>query len=345
MDKGDIETWHSIFGRSEIGSTNCLLLTLLPNVRNIIVWENNRSSGEMGNMIDTISKTNDGASQQIWGKLSLLRLRDADFRWRSGPVWQTSALEALMSLPSLEVIRGRSLVPSHNFRMRTYPDHLSNVPQFHFRSCALPEWYLAVLVRRPRALQVFSYDHCQSAEIRGHDYRPDEHMESLYSCAEETLAFLEYTSDAVEDVGDYCKLKLGTLHRFKALKTLRISRVLLIAEGNARRLVDELPSSLEELELVEPISATEAQQVLDGMLAMKRERYPNLRLIVFEDVIPLDHDQIVAYERVGLVLDRRNTDTNRMMKNGQEWLGGIKCGRKEERYDVWVARSFYGGHS
>ena len=117
------------------------------------------------------------------------------------------------------------------------------------------------------------------------------------------------------------------LHKFKALKTLRISRVLLITRGIPRRLVDELPSSLEELELVERISAAEAQQMLDGMLATKRERCPNLRLIVFEGAIPLNQDQIVAYERTGLVLDRGNTDTNTIMKTGQKWLGGIECER------------------
>ena len=328
FDKIDIEIWHSIIGRRGSLPTNCLLLALLPNVRNITVWENNTSSSGLGKMIEKISKTNDGASQQIWGKLSLLRLQEADIRWRTSLVRQTRALEAFMSLPSLKVIRGRNLAPSFNFQMRTYPDHFSNVTQFHFRGCALPEWYFAVLVQRPRALQVFSYDHCQRAEIGIYNYRPDKHMESLYSCAEETLSFLNYTSDVADYIGDHSKPNSGILHKYKALKTLRISRVLLIAEGTPRRLVDELPSSLEELEIVEPISAAEAQQMLDGMLAMRPERYASLRLIVFEGVIPLDHDQIVAYERIGLVLDRRNTDTNTIIKSGQKWLGGIECERR-----------------
>ena len=165
-------------------------------------------------------------------------------------------------------------------------------------------------------------------EIRGYDYRPDKHIQSLYSCAEDTLAFHDYTSDAADDIGDHRESDCSMLHNFKALETLRISRVLLIAGGILRRLVDELPSSLEELELVERISAAEAEQMLDGMLAMKRERCPNLRFIVFEGVIPLDHDQIVAYERMGLVLDWRNIDTNMMVMTGRKWLGGIECERR-----------------
>ena len=155
----------------------------------------------------------------------------------------------------------------------------------------------------------------------------NKHIQSLYSCAEDTLAFLNYTSDAADDIGDHRESDCSMLHKFKALKILRISRVLLISRGSLRRLIDELPSLLEELEIVERISAAEAQQTLDGMLAMKRVRYPNLRLITFEGVIPLDHDQIVAYERTGLVLDRRNTDTNTMMKTGQKWFEGIECER------------------
>ena len=326
------ETWHSNIYKFGVGSATCLLLTLLPNVRNMTVWDwgGLQYDNQLGDMIEKISKTNDGASQQIQGKLSLLRLQEADIRWRLRPVWQTSALEAFMSLPSLKVIRGRNLAPDHICRMRTYPDHFSNVTQFHFRRCALPEWYFAALVRRPKALQVFSYDHFQRAETetRGLNYRPDKHIQSLYTCAEETLAFLNYTSDAADEIGDHREPDSSMLHNFKALKILRISRVLLIAGGIFRRLVDELPSSLEELELVEPLSAAEAQRMLDGMLAMKRGRCPNLRLIVFEVVIPLDQVQIEAYERTGLVLDRRNIIANTIMKTGQKWLGGIECERR-----------------
>ena len=322
-----IEFWRRTTGCRE--PMNCLLLTLLPNVRNITVWENDVSSRQLGDMIDTISRINNGASQQILGKLSLVKLQEADIRWNTSPEWWTGVLEAFMSLPSLKVIRGRDIAPYPGSGMRTYPNHFSNVTQFHFRSCALPEWYFAPLVRRTRALQVFSYDHCQRAEMKfpRHDHRPEKHMESLYTYAEETLVFLNYTSDAADDIGDHREPDSSMLDNFKALKTLRISRVLLIVGGIPQRLVDELPSSLEELELVEPITTAEAQRMLDGMLAMKRERCPNLRLIVFEGVIPLDHDQIVAYERMGLVLDWRNTDTNTIVKTGQKWLGGIECER------------------
>ena len=175
------ETWHSKIDKGEVGSATCLLLTLLPNVRKVTVWDwgGQQYYHQLGDMIEKISETNDRASQQIRGKLSLLRLQEADIRWQLRPVWQTSALEAFMSMPSLKIIRGRDLAPDHICRMRIYPDHFSNVTQFHFRSCALPEWYFAVLVRRPKALQVFSYDHFQRAETetRGHDYRPDKHIQ------------------------------------------------------------------------------------------------------------------------------------------------------------------------
>ena len=117
----------------------------------------------------------------------------------------------------------------------------------------------------------------------------------------------------------------GTLRSFEVLKTLRISRVILIVKGAPRTLVDELPSSLEELELVDPISATEARQMFEGMLATKQKRLPKLRLVVFEGAIPFDEEVIAAYERMGLVLDWRDTGTNRIQKTARAWLGGIEC--------------------
>lgn len=67
--------------------------------------------------------------------------------------------------------------------------------------------------------------------------------------------------------------------------------------------------------------------MFEGMLAMKQERLPKLRLIVFEGRVPFDDEEIAAYERIGLVLDWRDTRTNWIQKTGQRWLGGVDCER------------------
>ena len=48
---------------------------------------------------------------------------------------------------------------------------------------------------------------------------------------------------------------------------------------------------------------------------MKQTLLPNLRLVVFDSVVPFDDEAIAAYERVGLVLDQRDSQTNMIQKS------------------------------
>ena len=125
---------------------------------------------------------------------------------------------------------------------------------------------------------------------------------------------------------------VGPFRGFEALKITRLSSVMLMEDDQwvLKKLVDELPASLEELELVEEASPEEAQSMFAGMLEMKRERLPNLRYVVFEGRIPFDEGTIEAYERAGVMLDWRindysNTRYSRFFKTDRSWLGGITC--------------------
>lgn len=330
MDKDEMESWHDKVGGSEVGAANCLLLTLLPNVKSVFVWENDHFYSEMANIIHKISKTNEKASRQIWETLSLVKLQEVNIYslGSSGrDTGKSGVMEAFMTLPSLRTVRGRHLGPGYTFDRWIYPDHCSNVTELHFRGCTLPVRHLARLFRYLKTLRIFSYDHSRIAEDPAEKYGPRELINTLCSFAGKTLTFLNYTSDARDKLRDHRKPSTATLHNFEALKTLRISRVILIAKRPPQRLVSELPSSLEELELVDPISAVEAEQMIEALLAMKQERFPNLRLIVFEGAIPFIADRIAAYERTGLVLDWRDIGADKIQKTGQDWLGGIKCER------------------
>ena len=114
---------------------------------------------------------------------------------------------------------------------------------------------------------------------------------------------------------------------------MRISWEMLMEDSEwvPKKIVDELPASLEELELVEEeASPEEAQSMFADMLEMKRERLPNLRYVVFEGRIPFDEGTIEAYERAGVMLDWRindysNTRYSRFFKTDRSWLGGITC--------------------
>ncbi|CAD6571729.1 MAG: hypothetical protein ASARMPRED_004768 [Alectoria sarmentosa] len=328
VDMDEMKAWRKKIGDGEVGAANCLLLTLLPNVERIDVDELDRSHSEMSDMIYKISKTNEDVSSMIWEKLSLVKLQEVhvhSLACLGGATTQSRVLEACMTLPSLRIVRGTQLGRRYKFNEWIYPDRCSNVTELHFRGCTLAVKHLACLFKHLKALQIFSYDHSRLPETPGKEYGPDELIDALRLYAKTTLTFFNYTSDARDHTGDHRMPNASILRRFEALKTLRMSRVMLIVKGAPRKLVDELPSSLEELELVDPISATEARQMFEGILATKQERLPKLRLVVFEGAIPFDNEVIAAYERIGLVLDWRDTGTNRIQKTDQAWLGGVEC--------------------
>ena len=315
IDKDDVKRWHNKISAGILVAANCLLLTILPNVEHISVFEMPFLNWQMSDTIYKISQTNGKASSLVSKKLSLVKLREVTIL--SMPLFggpsHSGVLEAFMTLPSLWIVRGVFLGQRYKFeKSQMYPDHYSNVDQFDFRNCALPVKRLTSLFRYVKTLRIFSYDQSRLLEAPGKEYGPDALIHALRSHAEETLTFLNYTSDAKDSICDYRMRCAGTLSGFKALKTLRISRVILIAQKAPRRLVDELPSSLEEMELVDPISTKEAEQMLVGMLALKQNRLPKLRLIVFEGAVPFDDEAIAAYERMGLILDWRDMGTNRI---------------------------------
>lgn len=85
---------------------------------------------------------------------------------------------------------------------------------------------------------------------------------------------------------------------------------MLIQDQIPAQLIKQLPSSLEELEIVDVVGRREATLMFDGMLSMKQTLLPKLGLVVFDSVVPFDDEVIAAYERVGLVLDQRDRRTS-----------------------------------
>ncbi|CAD6586606.1 MAG: hypothetical protein ASARMPRED_002769 [Alectoria sarmentosa] len=190
--------------------------------------------------------------------------------------------------------------------------------------CSLDATHLGSLLERVECLRVFSYDH---ATLRrpvpvGKAVSPGALLGLVLQHARTSLTYLKFTTDAEdsETMG-----AVGPFRGFEALKITRLSSVMLMEDDQwvLKKLVDELPASLEELELVEEASPEEAQSMFAGMLEMKRERLPNLRYVVFEGRIPFDEGTIEAYERAGVMLDWRindysNTRYSRFFKTDRE---------------------------
>lgn len=321
-------------GEVNSGTANSLLLTLLPSVERIGIAYLTQLSTGFVNMIHKIARINRDAPPSMRSRLSLTRLSEVEIE-SSTPLddaqRDTGILEAFMALPSLRIMRLEDL--GVHFPINRWLDSTvhPNMSEIYCTHCSLDATHLGSLLERVECLRVFSYDH---ATLRrpvpvGKVVSPGTLLDLVFQHARNSLTYLNFTTDA-EDLETMGAVR--PFRGFEALKIMRISSVMLLedTEWVPKKLVDELPASLEELELVEETSPEEAQSMFADMLEMKRERLPNLRYVVFEGRIPFDEETIEAYERAGVMLDWRindysNTRYSRFFKTDRSWLGGIIC--------------------
>ena len=278
-------------------------------------------------------------------RLSLTKLLEVNIRSCS-PFNDTcgviGVLEAFMTLPSLQILRLGGVGPGYEFDKWLDSTPHSNVTEIHCTRAALKARNLTRLLEHVKCLRVFSYDH-ETFYLGGSAWRkfsPGAILETLLQHAKTSLTYLNYTTNARTRIEAHNIVyvnrtrigPVGSFRGFEVLKTLRLSHIILfedVEEEIPKKLVDELPASLEELELVEKISREEAQVMFADMLEMKQERLPNLRYIAFEGSVPFDEETVKAYEHAGLMLDCTIEDANGrrigFKKTGQVWLGGIEC--------------------
>lgn len=252
-----------------------------------------------------------------------------------------------MTLPSLRTLRLRGVSP--NFELNNFLDSTppSNVTEIQCLRCHISATQLARLLDHVECLRIFSYDqhflHLSSSITK--DNRPGALLDVVVQYAKTSLTYLNYHVDAnirsrgAELLGASVVRfgPIGSFRGFESLKVLRISCVLLFEDVDEivpKKLVNELPTSLEQLELVGAIDRKETQSMFAGMFAgmleMKQERLPNLKYAVFDREIPFDDQTITAYERAGLIMDwrivnGRDVRDGRFYKTNGLWIGGIEC--------------------
>lgn len=315
-----------------------LLLNFLPNVERISICYMAQLSTEMAGMIHIISKINRDAPPFMRNRLSLTKLNAIEVEtcnWLSGQKVDTGVLEAFMTLPSLRELRLTSVGPNCTFNKWLDPSTRSNVTDIHCAHSCLSTTQLTLLLDHMGCLRIFNYDHADhpSHVFRGplqKEVSPGAVLEVVLTYARTSLTYLNCSTGSrdTNTVGS-----VASFRGFEVLKTMRLSKVILledIEEKIPKKLVDELPASLEELEFVEEVTPEEAQSMFVGMLESKQERLPNLRYILFERAIPFDDGTILAYERAGLILDWRikekeDARCGKAYKTDQLWLGGVQC--------------------
>ncbi len=336
IDEEEMKPWRKRVTDGSISELTCLLLTLLPNVRSMTVLDPMLWGRASADIVNEISRRNQEISSSIHDRLSLTKLSQMEIRYDAsmpGTSGNTGLIEAFMGLPSMRSIVAGWLGPENKFNRWFHPWYQSNVKEIYILRSTLGVKPIARLLSHVGSLERFGYDHRKFIyrtqrmvlEDAEEDYSPDALINVLFQRARKTLKYLEYTTEAEDSLGDNRTRYIGTLRRFEVLRSLRLSRVLFIENGSMQRLVDELPSSLVELELdCRPrISLEEANCLLDGMLERKQERLPNLELIVFlHRTMPLDEDTILACQGIGLTLDWTVSGVDRGHKTGRSvrWI-------------------------
>ena len=328
VDKSEMKNLLNKMVAGDVGAANSMLLTLLPNFERIHLYEYNHHDSEIIDMLSKISATNEKASSWMQENLSLVKLEEVTIQSMvPGNSTEIGTLEAFMTLPSLRVVRGFGLKGNYTSGDWICPEQCSNVTELHFRQCTLAVTELARLFKHLKALRIFNYSHIQSRQEPRKEYGAGALINELYTHSRESLTYLNYTNTlAPRSGGDARVIQPGTLSKFTALKTLRISLATMLDESYLpQQLINHLPPSLKKLEIANLLSEDQATMMFYGMLSSKQTLLPKLRLIVFDSVIPFDDKTVAAYERAGVVLDQRDRRTNMILKRGKMWLSGVEC--------------------
>lgn len=318
---------------------NSILLTLLPNVERIKIY-NHQTSPEIAFMIRKISKTNRNAPSFMRSQLSLINLSEVKIHSDYGHNnrrYNTGILEAFLALPTLLILRLSNLGPRYTIKTPMSAPY-SNLTEIHCKHCSLNTTQLRRLFDYVICLRVFSYDHT-SYEINSRfrdKFSPSALLHVVHQRAKSSLTYLNCSTNARPRRGLIGPV--GSFRGYEKLKIMRLSPSLLLQDGKeviGKKLVDELPASLEELELCDVLKPAEAQSLFAGMLETKRERLPKLRYVVFEEKIPFDDRTVDLFELMGVTMDWRMTGPSEdsYSRNGmlhklhRRWLGDVKCNR------------------
>ena len=242
---------------------NFLLLTLLPNAELISIRYKHRENSRMASIINKISAINRDAAPFMRNRLSLAKLEEVHLNIISMSETQGDGglLEAFMTLPSLRTIQVARLMD--NFTISTRPDspRQSNVTEIHCNYCSLSTTQIALLIHSVKCLRVFSYDNGRCYRNPKEEASPCAIVDVVSRHAFSSLTYLNCTTKAGPMLTKF--RHAGSFKGFITLKTLRVSCILLFGDTSYNRLVDELPASLEELELEGKIGPSQAQELFD----------------------------------------------------------------------------------
>ncbi|KAM0795957.1 hypothetical protein BDR22DRAFT_976500 [Usnea florida] len=290
--KGDVPP-----NQNRTATVNPFILAFLPNVKKITIIHPQPLNSEIANMIQHVSKTNHDAPLYMKNRLSLTKLSlvEIDIRDTTPVPYNNGILEAFLTLPSLQALRLSNLDPNYkiNKPLLLPPTPHPNLTQLHFVHCSISHTQLSTLLAQTTSLRLFSYDHATDTLPPPLPKRNTlgPLLDLVRHHAKSTLTYLNCTTSTSwpGDEAPHCIGPVGSFRAYENLSTMRLSRAVLLENINTalprrlakicapKKLVDELPASLKQLELVGQFSAAEASYLFSDLLERRMERLPWLR--------------------------------------------------------------------
>ena len=308
MNNEEVTRWKKEAYTGSTSALFALLLTLLPNVRRIIIHGSGHKSHVLRRIMDKILKSYCNLTSDPPSRMALNKLSEVSFMQPPGidPTTQSRALlplwEQFAILPSMRSLQGRFLCrelcarPTRGARLPQKDgsvDHSllckRSLREICLDNSLINTTVLNTMLAGAIALQRFTYSRAEYIWKGGcRDlFDPVAMVEILQSTTKTTLVHLDLSWNNFSNF--YKPHFIGSLLRaFEVLKRIRV-QVPVFAKSLHNKsepcepepLVDVLPTSIERLDLVGAVKAEEAISLLAGLPERKEERVPNLQSITF----------------------------------------------------------------
>lgn len=353
----EVDAWHRAIINAETDAIFGLLLTLLPNIKSIVVAEN--PEGMFTEMLSRIVQSyidNSNYKAQALSLISKVEIAayNPDGLSDCGEIGM-ELFQPFAMIPSLRSITGsfiRSEVRGNAYAVWENTSHKSNLKELDIDRSSICNEGLPDLMRGISALEKFSFTKAGFL-VDYHIYEPLHIVAALTEFSRHSLEYLRLTSCWVGmshnakgklDCVDVLKtIENCNLTGFRKLRDIHVDHDLfhdysLLCEAYclesgdicgchpSRRLVDILPSSIETVKIGRKLSQHRAFVTLDGLATLKEKRLPRLRSIELNSAISARRDVVKACKAVGVtLLGSRDVeaDSLRQLTAGNHYVDGL----------------------
>lgn len=268
-----------------------LLLTLFPNLQALHATQHLTLFTSVWNMILNIQHAQrklppDAKLSQAFSKLTQVDISPSS---ETLNIDRTENLVLLSGLPWIQTIRVSNMFcPNHRGIPSEYQGFVDvAATEVSIFESAIDPRILAGFLSNARSLKRFTYHHQPRGTLYV-EWNPLLLSNVLQKTASDTLQHLDLTS-SVQDFHTTLDTspQVCSLRGFSTLKKLRIDSALLASDesygiSGTKGLVDLLPSSLEELVIVDKSDEEKAMARFEGLAELKQIFLPKLTRVMFE---------------------------------------------------------------